>query len=73
MSTAKIKTKPNKIVAASEAKYINNTLIPQFEAEYPGIHVNFVNVGSGDVSKDILALEKSGKVGSIVAGQDNGQ
>ena len=58
-------------VAASEAKYINNTLIPQFEAEYPGIHVTFVNVGSGDVSKDILALEKSGKVGSIVAGQDN--
>ncbi|PYB69039.1 carbohydrate ABC transporter substrate-binding protein [Thermoplasma sp. Kam2015] len=58
-------------VAASEAKFINDTLIPQFESEYPGIHVTFVNVGSEDVSKDILALEASGHVGPIVAGQDN--
>ncbi len=58
-------------LAASEASYVNNTLIPQFEKEYPGIHVTLVNVGSGQVSTDILALEKSGKVGSIVAGQDN--
>ncbi|MDS0257095.1 ABC transporter substrate-binding protein [Thermoplasmatales archaeon AK] len=58
-------------LATSEATFVNNTLIPQFESEYPGIHVTLVNVGSGQVSTDILALEKSGKVGSIVAGQDN--
>ncbi|MCL4412928.1 MAG: ABC transporter substrate-binding protein [Candidatus Thermoplasmatota archaeon] len=58
-------------LASSEQTFVNNTLIPQFESEYPGIHVTLVNVGSGAVSKDILALEKSGKVGSIVAGQDN--
>ncbi len=58
-------------VASSEAAFINNTLIPQFETEYPGIHVTFINVGSEGVSKDILALEASGHVGSIVAGQDN--
>ena len=55
-------------LASSEATYMNNTLIPQFETEYPGIHVSLVNVGSGQVSTDILALEKSGKVGNIVAG-----
>jgi len=58
-------------LAPSEASYMNNTLIPLFESEYPGIHVTLVNVGSGQVSTDVLAMEKSGNIGPVVAGQDN--
>lgn len=58
-------------VATSEQSFIEKTLIPQFEAEYPNVHVTFVNFGSGGVSQNILALEQTGDVGSIVAGQDN--
>lgn len=58
-------------LATSEASFINNTLIPQFEAQHPGTHVTLVNVGSGATSKDVLALEQSGKVGPVVVGQDN--
>lgn len=58
-------------LASSEASYVNNTIIPQFEAQNPNIHVTLVNVGSGAVSTDMLAKEKAGNVGPIVAGQDN--
>ncbi len=58
-------------LAPSEQNYTNNTLIPQFETEYPGIHVTLVNTASGGVSSDILTDEKAGKVGAIIAGQDN--
>lgn len=58
-------------LATSEQTFVTQTLIPQFEAQYPGIHVTLVNFGSGGVSENILALEKSGQVGAIVAGQDN--
>lgn len=58
-------------LGATEAAFINNTLIPQFEAQHPGTQVTLVNVGSGMTSKDILALEQSGKVGPVVVGQDN--
>ncbi len=70
-SSSKVNVQFYESLASSEATYMNNTLIPQFETEYPGIHVSLVNVGSGQVSTDVLALEKSGKVGNIVAGQDN--
>lgn len=58
-------------LTTQEATFVNNTLIPQFEAQNPYVHVTLVNVGSGQVSTDILAKEKAGNVGSIVAGQDN--
>jgi len=58
-------------LAPSEASYVNNTLIPMFEHQYPGITVTLVNVGSGQVSTDVLAMEQSGNVGPVVAGQDN--
>ena len=58
-------------LAPSEASYMNNTIIPQFEKAYPGIQVTLVNVGSGDVSTDVLAMEQSGNVGPVVAAQDN--
>lgn len=58
-------------LGTSEASFINNTLIPQFEAQHPGTTVTLVNVGSGMTSKDVLALEQSGKVGPVVVGQDN--
>ncbi len=58
-------------LATSEAAFINNTLIPQYEQQHPGTHVTLVNVGSGDTSKDVLALEKAGNVGPVVVGQDN--
>jgi trehalose transport system substrate-binding protein len=58
-------------VATSEQAFIEKTLIPQFESQYPNIKVTFVNFGSEGVSQNILALEQSGDVGSIVAGQDN--
>ncbi len=58
-------------LASTEASYMNNTIIPQFEAQNPNIHVNLVNVGSGQVSSDVLAMEKSGSVGTVLAGQDN--
>ncbi|WMT43770.1 MAG: ABC transporter substrate-binding protein [Cuniculiplasma divulgatum] len=58
-------------LATSEANFVNDTLIPQFDAQHPGTTVTLVNVGSGDTSKDILALEQSGKVGPVVVGQDN--
>lgn len=58
-------------LAPSEASYMNNTLIPMFEQQYPGIKVTLVNVGSGQVSTDVLAMEQSGNVGPVVAGQDN--
>jgi trehalose transport system substrate-binding protein len=58
-------------LAPSEASYMNNTLIPMFEQQYPGIKVTLVNVGSGQVSTDVLAMEQSGNIGPVVAGQDN--
>lgn len=58
-------------VGTSEQAFIQKTLIPQFEANYTNVQVTFVNFGSQGVSQNVLALEQSGSVGSIVAGQDN--
>jgi trehalose transport system substrate-binding protein len=59
-------------VAPEEAKVITGTIIPMFEAEHPNIQIKFVgNLATGDVIRNIQALEQGGDVGATIVGIDN--
>ena len=58
--------------APSEASFVTNTLIPQFEQANPGINVTLVNEPSpADVSTSVQALVKGNNPGTTLVGIDN--
>lgn len=50
---------------------MQNVIIPQFEKEYPNIHINYVDEGATDIVKSVEELELSGNVGPVIIGEDN--
>jgi trehalose transport system substrate-binding protein len=58
-------------LAASEAAYFENTLIPEFEAANPGITVQFINLPSGQPPQELATLVASSDVGTSLFGMDN--
>lgn len=58
--------------ASSEAAFVTNTLIPEFEQANPGITVQLVNEPSPqDVATSVQALVKGNNVGTTLVGLDN--
>ncbi|MCH1770335.1 MULTISPECIES: ABC transporter substrate-binding protein [Metallosphaera] len=58
-------------LSQSEASVMQNVIIPQFEKEYPNIHINYVDEGATDIVKSVEELELSGNVGPVIIGEDN--
>lgn len=59
-------------LAASEAAYFTNTIIPQFEAANPGITVHLDNLGSPtDVANAVQSAVQGGATGTTLVGMDN--
>lgn len=59
-------------LAPSEAAYFTNTLIPQFEAENPGIKAHLDNLASAtDVANAVEASVQGGDPGTTLVGIDN--
>ncbi len=58
-------------LASSEASFMTGTLIPMFEAQYPNIHINYVNIDASDMVTKITALVQAGSVGTTLIAEDN--
>ncbi len=58
-------------LAPAEQAYFTNVLIPEFEAQYPNISVQFVNLPSGQPPSTIATLVQANKVGASIVGLDN--
>jgi len=58
-------------LAPSEAQVFQNVILPQFEKEYPNIHVNYVDEDASDIVKNVEELVMSGNVGPVIIGEDN--
>lgn len=58
-------------LASSEESFMTNVLIPQFEANYSNIHINYVNIDAGDMVTKIIALEQGNDVGTTLIAEDN--
>ncbi len=58
-------------LSSSEETFMTNVLIPQFEAQYPNIHINYVNIDAGDMVTKIAALVSANDVGTTLIAEDN--
>ena len=58
-------------LASSEATFMTGTLIPLFEAQYPNINVNYVNIDAGSMVTKISSLVQGNDVGTTIIGEDN--
>jgi len=58
-------------LASSEASFMTGTLIPLFEAQYPNINVNYVNIDAGSMVTKISSLVQGNDVGTTIIGEDN--
>jgi len=58
-------------LAPSEAKVMQDVVIPMFEKEYPNITVNYVDESASQIVQNIESLEQSGNVGPVIIGEDN--
>jgi trehalose transport system substrate-binding protein len=58
-------------LAQSEEGFMTNILIPQFEALYPNIHINYVNIDAADMVTKIAALVQGNDVGTTLIAEDN--
>jgi trehalose transport system substrate-binding protein len=58
-------------LAPSEASFMTGTQIPQFESQYPNIHINYINLDASDMVTKIEALVQAGSVGTTLIAEDN--
>jgi trehalose transport system substrate-binding protein len=58
-------------LSSSEEVFMTNTLIPAFEAQYPNIHINYVNIDANDMVTKIAALVSANDVGTTLIAEDN--
>ncbi len=58
-------------LSSNEEGFMTNILIPQFEQEYPNIHIAYVNIDAGDMVTKIEALVQGNSVGSTLIAEDN--
>ncbi len=58
-------------LAQSEEGFMTNVLIPEFQAEYPNIHINYINIDASDMVTKIIALVQGNDVGSTLIAEDN--
>jgi trehalose transport system substrate-binding protein len=58
-------------LSPSEEGFMTNVLIPQFEAQYPNIGIQYVNIDAGDMVTKITALVQGNHVGTTLIAEDN--
>jgi trehalose transport system substrate-binding protein len=58
-------------LAPAEASWMTGTLIPQFEAQYPNIQINYINLDASDMVTKIVALVQANDVGTTLIAEDN--
>ena len=58
-------------LAPSEAKVMQDVVIPMFEEQHPNIKINYVDLDATQIVQVIETLEKSGNVGPVLIGEDN--
>lgn len=58
-------------LAPSEASFVNNVLIPQFESQNPNIAVKLINLPTGQIPTEVEALVKGNNAGTSLVGVDN--
>jgi len=58
-------------LASSEATFMTNVLIPEFEAAHPNININYVNIDASDMVTKVAALVQANDVGTTLLAEDN--
>lgn len=58
-------------LAPSEAKVMENIVIPMFEEEHPNIKIKYVDLSATQIVQEIETLEESGNVGPTLIAEDN--
>ncbi|HTS32447.1 MAG TPA: ABC transporter substrate-binding protein [Thermoplasmata archaeon] len=58
-------------LASSEATFMTNVLIPEFEAQHPNVNINYVNIDAGDMVTKVAALVAANDVGTTLLAEDN--
>jgi trehalose transport system substrate-binding protein len=58
-------------LASSEATFMTNVLIPEFEAQHPNVQINYVNIDAGSMVTKIAALVQGNDVGTTLIAEDN--
>lgn len=58
-------------LSSSEATFMTNVLIPEFEAAHPNIMINYVNIDASDMVTKVAALVQANAVGTTLLAEDN--
>ncbi|HXW67940.1 MAG TPA: ABC transporter substrate-binding protein [Thermoplasmata archaeon] len=58
-------------LSSSEATFMTQVLIPQFEAAHPNIGINYVNIDASDMVTKVAALVQANDVGTTLLAEDN--